>query len=245
MVTKEELSALNKYKKYPCRRIIDGEKLRFTVEDSGSVFVYMKGRRSYGWRYEPDYFLSRFDVRAKDLEEKDPTPAWRRRMKRAVRCMGASGLWPEVRTTFENMLDSGMTWQDKRALWEAHDYLWHKDAEPTESIMLLKERFPFAFCTDENGREHVNTYYVYEISECRLKAMYFGTLNEEEKECRRQHIDKKENYNSGRVPAGYDVTFMYDAKENKAWYMEEYRNCGNGHYYMAIDADTALFVEDD
>ena len=34
-------------------------------------------------------------------------------------------------------------------------------------------------------------------------------------------------------------------EKEKVWSSEELRGCGNGHYYIALDANTALFVEDD
>ena len=45
--------------------------------------------------------------------------------------------------------------------------------------------------------------------------------------------------------AAMQDTFEYKADKNKAWYSEEYRGCGNGHYYIAIDENTALFIEND
>jgi hypothetical protein len=43
----------------------------------------------------------------------------------------------------------------------------------------------------------------------------------------------------------YDVHYTYNAKEKKAFYSEEFKDCGNGHYYLAIDNTHALFYEDD
>ena len=48
---------------------------------------------------------------------------------------------------------------------------------------------------------------------------------------------------------GYDnsIECRFDEKDNvmRAWYSEEYKNCGNGHYYYAIDEKHAIFGEDD
>jgi hypothetical protein len=46
---------------------------------------------------------------------------------------------------------------------------------------------------------------------------------------------------------GYDNSIscrMYNGRMI-AHYSEEYKNCGNGHYYIAIDANHAIFSEDD
>lgn len=45
--------------------------------------------------------------------------------------------------------------------------------------------------------------------------------------------------------AGYDLSFEYNPEKNKAWWSEEYRGCGNGHYYIMLDDRHALFCEDD
>lgn len=45
--------------------------------------------------------------------------------------------------------------------------------------------------------------------------------------------------------ANYDLTFEYNPEKNKAWWSEEYRGCGNGHYYLMLDDRHALYCEDD
>ena len=61
-------------------------------------------------------------------------------------------------------------------------------------------------------------------------------------------IETKDEF-SMRWHKGYDnsVGCRFDAKDNImcAWYSEEYKGCGNGHYYYAIDATHAIFGEDD
>lgn len=44
---------------------------------------------------------------------------------------------------------------------------------------------------------------------------------------------------------GYDNSAEYNPECNRAWYSEEYRGCGNGHYYLMIDYTHAIFAEDD
>ena len=244
MVTREDIKALAPYRKYPCRQMSDGSPRRFSIEVAKdgivleTVFVYKKGSRTRGWRYPIGMFLDNYSVEEKDIREKDPTPAWHKRLKRAVKCMGSSGLWPEVRTVYENILESGMTWQERDTL-----RMLERDDPEFDAYF---ERFPFAFRKDKEEKLFVDSTYVYELSECRLKAVYFGKwMNEEEKERIRDSIKKGTNYDSGRIRAGYDVSYSYDAGKKKAWYSEEYRNCGNGHYYLALDENTALFVEDD
>ena len=78
-----------------------------------------------------------------------------------------------------------------------------------------------------------------------FKSMYFGkSCNEFEKRTIAERLKNKEKYYTRRR-AQYDVSFSYDPSVGKAWYSEEYKDCGNGHYYIALDATTALFGEDD
>lgn len=43
----------------------------------------------------------------------------------------------------------------------------------------------------------------------------------------------------------YDYSISTCPQDKKAWYSAEYKWCGNGHYYVMLDWDTALFYEDD
>lgn len=80
-----------------------------------------------------------------------------------------------------------------------------------------------------------------------MKKMYFGNTFEGEMQKKSLHtaMEAHKDYYTGRVCAGYDVSAEYKAKERKGWYSEEYRNCGNGHYYLMLDKDYAVFYEDD
>ena len=248
---KEKLQSLELYRKYPCIRKCDGKKWRFAMEDPDTVFVFLKGARRRGHRYTIQGFLEKFSVRNKDIEKKDPTPLWRKHLKRAVKCMEASGLWPEIKEVYDNMLASGMTWQDREKLSEINDYLhgWYKPDIPVadyeKQVAEYKAHFPFAFYETEDGTRNIHSDYCNELSCCELKSMYFGKYSTEKRYIIQKALAEKQSYHSGRIVVGYDVSYEYNAVENKAIYSEEYRNCGNGHYYLALDENTAVFCEHD
>lgn len=52
---------------------------------------------------------------------------------------------------------------------------------------------------------------------------------------------------SHRWTNGYDNSYeiRFDEKYIRGWYSEEYRGCGNGHYYFLLDECHAIFGEDD
>lgn len=112
-------------------------------------------------------------------------------------------------------------------------------------IDLLKDKYSFMIKTNENNEEYIDTDYIWELSECKLKSMYFGKFdNETEKQTIKEKIQNNENYSTWHR-TNYDTSFEYNAEKKMAWYSEEYKNCGNGHYYFALDNSTALFCEND
>lgn len=59
-------------------------------------------------------------------------------------------------------------------------------------------------------------------------------------------IKNKRNY-AHKWQKGYDnsIELNFDRDISCGWYCEEYRGCGNGHYYFLLDNVHALFCEDD
>ena len=104
--------------------------------------------------------------------------------------------------------------------------------------------YPFIFPKGNDGKYYIDTFYIYETSDAVLKSMYFGRRNKTIKESIKDAL-KDCNKISFRETVNYDVSFDYDPASNKAWYSEEYRGTGNGHYYLALNENTALFCEND
>lgn len=180
------------------------EAKRAMLEEGGTVFVFGKGKRKYGRRYRDSEFIKTFACKLSTQSETDEAIKWERRVKNVVKKLETSGLWENLKTDFEKMLEGGY----------------------------------------ENRHENCGSI-GWDACDCITKSMYFGKFwNPIKKQMIKDCMEKKESVRfSTRV--NYDVSFEYNAEKNKAWYSEEYRNCGNGHYYLAIDCNTALFYEDD
>lgn len=180
------------------------EARRAMVEEDGTVFVLGKGKRRYGRRYRDAEFVKMFACVLDSKVKVDEATKWERRVKNVIKKLEASGLWENLKTDFEKMLEGGY----------------------------------------ENRHENCGSI-GWDACDCITKSMYFGKFwNAIKKQMIKDCMEKKESVRfSTRV--NYDVSFEYDADKNKAWYSEEYRNCANGHYYLAIDENTALFYEDD
>lgn len=180
------------------------ESRRAMIEEDGTVFVFGKGKRRYGRRYGDSEFIKMFACKLSTQSEADEATKWERRVKNVIKKLEASGLWENLKTDFEKMLEGGY----------------------------------------ENRHENCGSI-GWDACDCITKSMYFGKFwNPIKKQTIKECMEKKESVRfSTRV--NYDVSFEYDAERNRAWYSEEYRNCGNGHYYLAIDGNTALFYEND
>ena len=150
-----------------------------------------------------------------------------------------------------------MSYEDREEMKKIDDERYYTDPETgryakrTAAEMEVlwgdyPEKYPFAFGRDEDGNLFFETDYIHEKSDAKLKTMYFGKHdNHYVKECISNALAEKRRYCSGRYRTSYDVSFEYDPSRNMAWYSEEYKDCGNGYYYIALDANTALFIEKD
>lgn len=247
----KKFDALPKYKKYQCKKKSTGTVFRFQKESSEAVFVFAKGRSRYGWRYTTEQFLSLYEPIIKTPEEEDEN--WHRKIKRVINALEKSGLWPDLKVQFENLYK--MSLQDRKAIidleCQAYDL---KPEEYNKAIENWADKYPFivqqnphdgSYYYNSKGYLRIVPFYIDEMSYVQTKSMYFGWQNKSIKEEIKKNLAEKHNYSTGRIRTNYDVTFEYDANNNKAWYSEEYKDCGNGHYYIALNESMALFVEND
>ncbi len=206
----------------------------FENDNKTSIFVYARNKRRYGWRFTEDEFLARYEPKPNGDEEK----AWKRRLKRAVKLCRESGLWSELAEVWDNLYKY-VSLDEKNKIY---DLYWN---DKDKAIEYCKAHYPFMLGKRDDGNEYINTEYIWELSRCELKTMYFGFWNASEKENIRKAIAEKRKYVVPRLHLKYDISFNYNPELAKAWYSEEYRNCGNGHYYLALNHSTAVFCEND
>lgn len=213
---------------FKVKNVLTGNVYRCVMEDENTYFVLAPHKRKRGYRYTASEFENHFQI----LKDKiSPTEKWHKSISKAIKKIRRSGLWTIHLDFFENLLL--MTYEDHEDMcnhWSDKQYLYD----------TYYDKYPFAF--DDNQK--IKYDYISEFSQCQLKSMYFGHQNAAIKEYIKHHIATKTSCTQ-RAIANYDVTFEYNAEKGIAWYSEEYRNCGNGHYYLALDENTAIFYEND
>lgn len=220
------------------------KQIRCLKEEDGNIFVFAKGSHKYGRRYTE----TSFEMFYRAIEPKDPEIVWKRNLQKAIGKLEESGLWPDILSFYRDLLQ--MSLED---LKDIRTRFWERKRLRDETIETRNAlwgphlaKYPFAFELADDGDWELKTNYLYELADCKLKTMYFGKReNEFVKDQIRQALEEKKDFNSGKCEAGYDVSFSYRADKCMAWYSEEYRGCGNGHYYLALNQNTAVFYEND
>lgn len=221
---------------------------RLSWSNEKRVMVMANGRKRYGYYPNWKEYVSVIFPEKKATEN----DKWMRSWTNVLNRLEKSGLWEDVAKDVRIALDVGYE-KMKQAYtqyWERHDYsnLTEEDKLNAEKIKGLDERL---VGYREDGTIYANTSIIWYMSKiAKVKKMHFGRkwLNDNKLaqiEANLKDKNKVTIWSDGRITDGYDVTFNYQPEDNKAWYSEEYRGCGNGHYYLALDATHALFYEDD
>ena len=240
-MNKEYFEALSLYEKFECKDIF-GKKYRAVKEYGDTVFVYAPKMHRRGWRFRTEEFFKKYSVI--EAKPKDKNATWHRRIDRAIKCLEKSGLWTEKLPYLENL--SKMTWEDKEAMNKLYWEMAYPRNFNTPEWSIWFAKYPFLKSVDNDGNPFLETVFLWEMSDVRLKSMHFGKgCNDYYKAEIQEALDHKKKYTAYRVPASYDITFEYRPDINRAWYSEEYRGCGNGYYYIALDNNTAWFLEKD
>ena len=119
-----------------------------------------------------------------------------------------------------------------------------RDSKINEELKPFIEKYPFAFYFSD-GVYRADYKYFDECSLVNMKSMYFGRgTNTFVKDELAKAIEENREY-SFHTTVNYDVSVKYEPTKQRCWYSEEYRGCGNGYYYIALNHSTALFCEKD
>ena len=99
---------------------------------------------------------------------------------------------------------------------------------------------------EEHGIEHISPDMYYSLLSHRgiITINWGGASNDWIKKGWLNSLSEKRKY-SMRWTVNYNNSVEYNPDGNRAWYSEEYRGCGNGHYYLLLDEKHAAFREDD
>lgn len=176
-----------------------------------------------------------------------------RNCKKVISMLEESGFWNDILDKVKFMQDLGYA-KTREAYDTYFDFSesntlayeeWQKRRE--ENTRKISEGF-FEYNENAKGESCFLSDWVESLwSPGGVKKMFFGrTNNQWVLNNIKNALAKKYKYSSARYYDGsYDASFEYDPERKMAWYSEEYKNCGNGYYYLALSATHALFCEKD
>lgn len=236
-----------------------GIMVRFFVdkEEYGNTpyFVFRKRSRKFGRLYTEEQFNYYFE---EIIEDDDYEERRLRAYKKIIKYLEASGLWNNILKRTKELIE--IPYADFKKiieLSESADLCHALEEKGIKYGMPNYNSFIQKFNKSIFG-EFINKYPIlfnddyslyleeYEYGIPKIKTMNFGGKfwNKKYRSTIEDCLKKKEKY-SFQTRASYDVSFNYDPNTSRAFYSEEYRNCGNGHYYLALDSKHCLFYEND
>ena len=238
-MNREEIKAIvtNNYAKpYRVNLIGGGSKIvRLWKADDGRIAIMGKGRKK--WGHELSCYDHYEDWATLRLVEHDEIDYYKRFVKRAtdaLKMLNESGLWSDIRQSIEHFF----------ALTES------EQKELVNDIMTDSYELFYHEVYKENGK--YSWVHGYQVFESFVRKTCWKSIAWHKWERERMSAEVAECIKNGkefhrRWVNGYDnsVEVANRNGEKLAWYSEEYRGCGNGHYYLMFDATHAIFYEDD
>lgn len=155
------------------------------------------------------------------------------RANKAIEMLSKSGMWNDIKSELEYFVSLPETEQREiAALVDTDSYEFYKLTDSGKKYSWVNHHFLFEeFVKDKCWKSLA--WHKYD------RKTYTAYLQK----C----IEDKTNYSHGWVN-GYDNSVELSMKMDgifRGWYSEEYRGCGNGHYYILLDATHAIHCEDD
>lgn len=230
--------------------------LRLFISTDQDVCFFAKGSRSRGYRLNLDKVES---IEAKQKKEQDKYKTFHRNCEKAAGLLAASGFWPEIQKRMAVM--AAMTVEDYNrlmTLWQEYDELYnHRELTYDEMSRLQDEkRKEYEAYFTERGATG-DWYHFRQLSENKqiVSVPYSngGYGKERQVAYAREIIEQVKQGEAGKYKTFYwygNYDFHIEVRKNDdgtiyGWYSAEYKGCGNGHYYLLLDAEHAIYCEDD
>lgn len=199
----------------------DKERKRLFISRDGFVCEFKKRSRTRGRCISCEELWKSVEPIEKNT---DKVNICKRNIRSVVKYLMSSGFWPDI---YENMVKlQGLSDDDLKYLCEC---------EYDDHNRFMQER----------GIDHISPDMYHSLSSGRgIITINWGQGHDWIKQGWLNALREKRNY-SMRWTVSYDNSVEYNPEGERAWYSEEYRGCGNGHYYLLLDEKHAAFREDD
>lgn len=223
------------------------EKRRLGKTADGSMLVMNKGSKHRGcyfngFVYDRNPVVDILPIVSKVTE----ADKWRFQVNRGIAILEKSKLWPTLLERFKIAAEVG--YEDIHKAYQTYEERYgNPRVEDNVITQRVKEIAPKLIAVNDKGDDYINTEILWYFQNIRIKKMRFSKY-QEVNNYKFNDIQKAMANNEKLLldgDNGYDVSFEYNPELKQAWYSEEFRGCGNGHYYLAISPTHAMFYEDD
>ena len=173
-------------------------------------------------------------------QEVDRNAQFERNAKRLMELLEKSGLWANVRKEIQGLLDFGY---ENYCEQNCPSSIFNPDLAYNILHWNVKK---MDFRPRYAGQEE--TARCNEITLNAIANAMSGPENEYQTCVVGRSYDISFSYNAGQIGKPMWKAYPNDAQGDgirRAWYSEEYRGCGNGHYYLAINATHAIYYGKD
>jgi len=219
----------------------DGSKqaLRLFVSTSGSLAYFGKGKRRHGYAI---YGIARDieSVIVKDNKKSEQTEQEKyfenlKKFKKTFTQNLHLNLWSDLRKAYNEFdIEDFENFVNKSEVEKESSYNFYKllveYCQLKHSNVITENKHKIT-TIKSNSPKGYGSSYEYNMCVANIK----------------KHLDKKENFNYA-WRSTYDVSVSGKLCEDgvyRAWFSLEFRGCGNGHYYLLVNENQAVFYEND
>lgn len=205
------------------------EIIRLFKADDGRIAFMPKGNKTWG-RELPHYRILEWEtIKPIQQRESDVAKRFKKRCIAAIGYLNESGLWGDIKEMLEFLVE--------------HDEIIAEVCEDFKNGVMYDK------LTKGKHKEWCTCYQVIEsfcVKNCWKSIRWHKYYRETDKARLTRSIKNRSNDRCS-WRNGYDCSFETDFENgnDRAWYNEEYINCGNGWYYLLFDDKHAIYYEKD
>jgi hypothetical protein len=207
--------------------VINGKKHNLRLFTNDNILgEYGKGMRGRGFVVTDLRVMEWESIDLPNKDKQTPVEKLRKNLNKVIKYLDASGLWSNINSTLKTIASF--------------------DDEQLNNVITLDYSEFNKFITD--NKMHLSYDELWSLINGKIKSINYDACDKEWVSKNFANAIANKTRYSWRWTKGYDNSIECSCSEDgimMAWYSEEYRGCGNGHYYLAIDAKHALFVEHD
>lgn len=233
------------------------EKKCLFVSTSGEICYFGRRMRNRGYPMSID---SIEDIIPKQQKPNDAYTMFHRNVAKAAELLLESGMWLGLQKMMAGMATLTLEEYNEMTIhYEAWNGRYNTGLTYDQMKELQKNDVAnFNAVLERKGYPAADIYHFNQLkSKGQIISVPFSNGNHDgehlKSESRRLYEEAKNGecgapYKSMRWYGSYDYSISFEKTKSGeliGWYSAEYKGCGNGHYYLLLDATHAIYYEDD